>query len=240
MIFTNKLIDEMMISSYKTYYHRNLPHYQPIDHTFFITFRLTDSLPIKIISQLKAERQKELKLLAEYTNIKIRKEKYMNYQSQYFLKFDKLLVQNTSGPHWLNINDIAKTVCDEIVCGDGTDYDLIAYSVMPNHVHIVFTPIINQSKTIDRKRTYKKCPASFYLVTKILQVLKSKTALKCNKLLKRSGTFWHHESYDHVVRNNDELVKIVNYTLANPVKAGLADNWEEWKWNYYNPNYIVQ
>ena len=72
------------------------------------------------------------------------------------------------------------------------------------------------------------------IVTEILGKHKGSTARECNKLLNRSGKFWQHESYDHVVRNGKELNRIVNYVLYNPVKAGLCDEWEEWKYSYCN------
>ncbi|MEW6194689.1 MAG: hypothetical protein AB1521_06015 [Bacteroidota bacterium] len=73
---------------------------------------------------------------------------------------------------------------------------------------------------------------STYIVTKILQELKKFTARGCNKILNRSGSFWQHESYDHVVRNEAELNSIVTYVLNNPVKAGLVDNPDNWSWSY--------
>ena len=54
-----------------------------------------------------------------------------------------------------------------------------------------------------------------------------------NQRLGRSGAFWQHESYDHCVRNPNELKRIVTYVLNNPVKTGLVDRWEKWPWNYY-------
>ena len=80
--------------------------------------------------------------------------------------------------------------------------------------------------------------ASYYIVTKILQDLKSKTALKANKILNRSGAFWQHESYDHVVRDEKELRRIVEYVLNNPVKAGFCEKWEDWQWSYCNFNLL--
>ena len=62
--------------------------------------------------------------------------------------------------------------------------------------------------------------------------LKSYTSNECNKILKRTGSFWQHESYDHVVRNEEELNRIIHYTLNNPIKAKLVDNPEDWKWSY--------
>jgi REP element-mobilizing transposase RayT len=97
---------------------------------------------------------------------------------------------------------------------------------MPNHVHIVFTPIVSRTG------------CSTYIVTDILKSLKWYTALRCNKLLKHSGAFWQHESYDHVVQDEKELRRIVEYILNNPVKAGLCEKWEDWQWSYYNFNLI--
>ena len=76
--------------------------------------------------------------------------------------------------------------------------------------------------------------ASVYRVTKILQELKKFTAGRCNKVINRTGPFWQHESYDHVVRDADELKRIVMYVLNNPVKAGLSDTPEDWEYNYVN------
>ena len=77
------------------------------------------------------------------------------------------------------------------------------------------------------------------VVTNILRLIKGSTARECNKVLNRSGKFWQQESYDHVVRDNKELKRIVKYLLNNPVKAGLCERWEDWKWNYCNFDYFV-
>jgi len=64
----------------------------------------------------------------------------------------------------------------------------------------------------------------------IMHSLKSYTAHEANKLLSRTGSFWQHESYDHWVRDQDELERIVEYIKANPVKAGLAARAHEYLW----------
>jgi putative transposase len=88
---------------------------------------------------------------------------------------------------------------------------------MPNHVHLVIADNV------------KRSDASLY---RILQQLKSYTAVQANKLLNRGGAFWQHESYDHVVRDGEELERIVRYVLNNPVKAGLVEDWQNWNWSY--------
>lgn len=60
--------------------------------------------------------------------------------------------------------------------------------------------------------------------------LKSYTAHRANEILGRSGGFWQHESYDHWVRDEGELERIVEYIGANAVNAGLADRPQGWYW----------
>ncbi|HEX6982988.1 MAG TPA: transposase [Balneolaceae bacterium] len=108
---------------------------------------------------------------------------------------------------------------------DSKKYDLYVYCLMPNHVHLVFQHLNNASSS-------KSFP-----ITEIMKGLKRYTALKCNKTLGRKGAFWQSESYDRVIRNQDELEKTIRYTLNNPIKAGLVNYWQEWPYNYCKPEF---
>jgi REP element-mobilizing transposase RayT len=88
---------------------------------------------------------------------------------------------------------------------------------MPNHVHVVFT-VKSTGGELDSD------------LIPILHSWKSFTAHKANKLLKRHGEFWQSEYYDHLIRSEDEFSHYVNYTIQNPVKAGLCHAWREWPW----------
>ena len=77
-----------------------------------------------------------------------------------------------------------------------------------------------------------------YPLGSIMHSFKLFTARSANKFLDRSGAFWQHENYDHIIRNRDELIKIVEYVLYNPVKAGLTNYTDSYKWNYYDPELI--
>jgi REP-associated tyrosine transposase len=90
---------------------------------------------------------------------------------------------------------------------------------MPNHAHLVCTPLLKSENTN-------------YGLTEILHSLKSHTALEANKLLHRHGTFWQDESYDHFIRDENELERIIKYVLYNPVKANLVKQQSDWKWSY--------
>ena len=110
-------------------------------------------------------------------------------------------------------------VTESILFRDGKTYDLVAFCIMLNHVHLVCTPLEKLAKT-------------YYGLTEILHSVKRHTAREANKILQRKGTFWQDESYDHFIRDDAELERIVKYVLHNPVKAGLVKEQTDWKWNY--------
>lgn len=199
----------------RLYYRRRLPHYQPPHATFFTTFRLAGSLPDEVILDLKREHQLHEKRILELYEHDERRTHLEKVRLAYFDKFSRLLGQSTTGPQWLGNPQIAGLVADAIRYRDGRVYDLLAYCVMPNHVHAVFT--------------VERSDASLY---RILQSLKAYTAVKANDILHRSGAFWQHESYDHVVRKGEELERLILYVLNNPVEAGLVNVWTDWNWSY--------
>ena len=69
------------------------------------------------------------------------------------------------------------------------------------------------------------------LVEDAMKLLKGRSSYEANKVLYRHGPFWQHESYDHVVREN-EFARIVRYILLNPVQARLCARWQDWPWTY--------
>ena len=68
--------------------------------------------------------------------------------------------------------------------------------------------------------------------SEIMHSLKRYTARQANLILEREGQFWQHENYDHVIRDDGELDRIINYVIENPVKAGLVQHWRDWEWTY--------
>lgn len=205
------------------YYKRNLPHYQPAGGEFFTTFRLANSLPKPVISALKQEYQQLSKQEDpdESTN--------EHEQKKYFTKFDAFLDRSKSAKNWLTKDEIAQIVADKLHDFDDQWYKLICYCLMPNHVHLLFK--LNER---DKSRSTN----SQFPVTKILRLIKGSTAYQANKELNRTGAFWQHESYDHLVRNDEERENIIRYILLNPVKAGLVNSWKEWKWTYCKKGYL--
>lgn len=69
-----------------------------------------------------------------------------------------------------------------------------------------------------------------------MQSIKRFTALEINKIKMQTGSIWQPESYDHIISREDELYNTIHYVINNPVKAGLVDNWEDWKFTFLSDN----
>jgi REP-associated tyrosine transposase len=118
------------------------------------------------------------------------------------------------GAHWLDNPNVAQIVSEAIYFGERELklYDLIAFVVMPNHVHILIYPA-----------------AEMRIITK---TLKGFTARRANELLGRTGEpFWQVESFDHWVRSDAELQGLIDYVEENPVRAGFAERRDYWAWS---------
>ena len=83
---------------------------------------------------------------------------------------------------------------------------------MPNHVHLLLTPHIEPSEVLRR--------------------LKGASAREANRLLGLPGqSFWQDESYDYLVRGQEEFERMENYILQNPLRVGLARSEEKYPWS---------
>jgi putative transposase len=214
------------MNQHREYYHRHLPHWQPSGATFFVTFRLKGSLPFEVIQAIQKEQGREKVNLVNLSKDEHAKQNYLN-ERHYFDKWDGLLDKAEFGPRWLSQPEIAEIVKEALHYRDGRAYDLYAFCIMSNHVHTVFAPLERKSDC-QSDLQISSCPP----LNKIMQSLKRQTARKSNIVLGREGTFWQDESYDHVIRDNGEFERIVNYVLENPVKVGLASKWENWPWTF--------
>jgi REP element-mobilizing transposase RayT len=172
-----------------SYYQRRLPHWNPEDAAVFLTWRLFGSLPPS---------------RSEWERLPAGKR---------FTAEDQALL-HSAGPHFLNDDRVADCVAATFVYGAEKLhlYDLHAWVIMPNHVHILIRP-------------HGPLP-------RITRSIKSYSARQANRVLDRSGRpFWQIESFGHWVRNRAEFESIVHYIEFNPVKAGLVAAPEEWRWS---------
>jgi len=202
---------------YKPYYKRNLPHIQPPGATFFITFRLWGSLPTSVIQQLIDEEKRANENASRSHGNHLELEEKLH--EQIFTRLDHYLHQTKQGPDHLSNPDVIDIVARTMRTEDHTLYELLAYCIMPNHVHLLIKPLPSSS-------------GIEHSLASILQKLKGRTAFEVNQYLHSSGHFWQQESYDHFVRDAKELQRVVRYILNNPVTAGLTGSWRNWAGNY--------
>lgn len=213
----------------KTFYKNRLPHLVPIGAAFFVTFRLADSLPTTIIQQLKDEfEQKCHELTAKkipHLTARIREER-----KRYFGKFDHQLDTQPYGNCYLAQPEIAAIVANRIQHYDHQLYQLHAYCIMPNHVHLLIDTM-EQLKVADGDYSEDTTP-NYVQLNEIMRLVKGGSARLANQALGREGIFWMKDSYDHYVRNEREWGNIIRYILNNPVNAGLVNDWQVWPFSY--------
>ena len=214
----------LTIKAMKEFYRRHLPHWQPRNAVLFVTFRLKNSLPDEVIEALREERERERNLLAQLPESEQMQQNCLEAQ-RYFARWDTYLDRAEFGPRWLSQTEIAEIVNEALHYRDGHVYDLQAFCIMSNHVHVVFEPCKSECHSDLGSEYHSDLP-------KIMQSLKRHTARQANKILGREGAFWQDESYDHVIRDGEEYARIIHYVLENPVKAGLVSKWDEWQWTY--------
>jgi REP element-mobilizing transposase RayT len=113
--------------------------------------------------------------------------------------------------------DIAALVQKALLHFHTLRYDLHAWCVMPNHVHVAYTA------------RGEHTPADIH------HSWKSYTAHKANKILKRSDAFWESEGFDHLIRSVEDLEWFIEYIENNPVAAGLCASPIAWLWTSARP-----
>lgn len=227
---------------FKQFSERHRPHIHTPGKTLFVTYRLAGSIPKATLREYKAKKdwlENELrrvrKLADGYDTHELKKqfERVEQYKREWFVKFEDILHRAQTGPMWMQDDSVAEKVAENLHRLDGDAYTLDAFCVMSNHVHIVFKPFLSEAEL---KESLDENGRPIFLsehpgLSKIMHSLKGRAARECNLVLSRMGQFWEHESFDHVIRQG-KLMATIRYVLNNPVKAGLAIDWREWKWNY--------
>jgi REP element-mobilizing transposase RayT len=216
-------------------YTRNLPHIQPEDKIFFVTFRLHDSIPVSLVNQLRLQLKEEI---LKASKLPKSSETTYNLNKKFYAKYDELLDRETTGPHWLKDPNIAK-ICQNVFHEwDNEKYELYSYCIMSNHIHIVFKPTTKFLRMLSSKYESFNPQKILSVTTRIMYEIKKRTALLSNSKLGRTGKFWHTESYDHFVRDENELLRIILYVLNNPVKAKIVEDWRSYRWSFVREDYL--
>ncbi len=179
----------------------------PEGFPIFLTWNLKGAMPRTVLESLRNERlrleQQSPRGGEPPAARKIREWKIL------FAMADRHLDRATDGPMHLSDLKAAEIVEQAILSGVGDRYDLFAWCVMSNHVHVLLTPRV-ELKTVT-------------------QAIKGNTAFQINGLHNQRGrVFWQDESYDHWARDEEEMFRIIHYIENNPVAASLCQRPEDW------------
>lgn len=205
------------------FYRRYLPHWHPPEATYFITFRLAGTLPREVIEQV----ERELLAYRQQKNA----QSSLEEERHRFRQYERWLEKSPHGPTWLEQPAVAGVVRAEIHRLDQQRYTLLAYCIMPNHVHLLldfagYAPAQEKETPPPRHRDF---------LNETLRLIKGRSARFANQYLQRRGRFWQPESYDHVVRSPQSLLRIARYIAHNPVTAGLVRFWQHWPFTWVHP-----
>ena len=189
-----------------------LPHLKREGASYFVTFRLAGTLPRDVLLQFKAERE------AIIANAQAARRPLTWHEQEelfrwYSHRVDKYLDAG-HGDCWLKQPEMARLVAEAVQFHAGQRFDLHAWVVMPNHVHAVLRPRPQVT------------------LSQILKSWKGFTGCEANRVLNRKGnSFWQVESYDHLIRDDEDLHRCCQYTTMNPVQARLCEHAEDWRWS---------
>jgi REP element-mobilizing transposase RayT len=171
-----------------------LPHFDGGELAQFLTFRLHDALPQSAIVRWRNELKTEQPGFAE----------------SIMRRMVEAYLDQGHGACYLKDPRVATVVQDALLFHDGTKYRLAAWTIMPNHVHVLCTPSAGHN------------------LAEIMHSLKSYTANEANKILSRKGRFWQKEYFDRYIRNIRHYSKVLAYIENNPVKARLCEEPGDW------------
>lgn len=174
---------------YKSNY---LPHFDGGEIAQFVTYRLAGSLPKRVLNFYKQQLERDL--ISEV---------------QYHEQIDKYL-DSGKGADFLKLPKIALMVEGNLLRFHMLKYQLYAWVIMSNHVHLLFTPI------------------NGFSLASIIHSIKSYTSSEANKMLDRVGRFWARDYFDRYIRNEEHFRNTVDYINQNPVKARLCRRPEDW------------
>jgi REP element-mobilizing transposase RayT len=179
-----------------------LPHTEVPQGTYFLTFRLFDSLPRFVLSQYQQELEWKKRVQPNHSQILV---------NVYQAKIQKYL-DSSYGNCWLRDPRIASFILDAFRKHQDDWYILHACTIMPNHVYALFS--LKSANDL----------------SEVIRNLKGSTAFYANKILQRSGIFWQREYFERIVKSKRQFEFVIRYTYRNPVKAGLCDDPFKWPW----------
>lgn len=197
-LVARKLTREEKIVGFRGWHERGyLPHRDEPGLTQFVTFRLADSFPVQLREQWE-----------KLFQIEDQRERRTQLEAWLDLGY---------GECHLKHERIARSVAETLRSADGQRCHLLAFTIMPNHLHVLF-------KTVSVP------------MAKLLKDWKGGTSRAANRILGRKGEpFWQADYWDTYMRDVEHEQTTIRYMKNNPVKAGLVKAWKDWLWTYIAP-----
>lgn len=183
------------------YQSNRIPHWRQDGCTYFVTFRLADSLPSEVLARIEKERNSWLlergKTFEQLTEPQ---------RHEYLRHFSRVLEDSLDegrGECLLRDPMLRSKVQSALQHFDGTRLRLGGFVIMPNHVHSLITPVDGED------------------LESLLKSIKGFSARQMNGAMEGSGQVWQRDNYDHLVRDGDQLRLFQRYIANNPTKSGL-------------------
>ena len=187
---------------------RHLPHWRVLDKPYFVTFRLKNTIPENVVKELHAERIKLEKA-------KVNQEEIDKFERYEFTKIEFILDNLNNDLCYLKNPKIASLVMNSFIFIEKRfRWNFPCLTIMPNHVHCL------AAKQTDTNVSLETALGS----------LKQHVSHEANKILGTNGRMWCYENFYHWCRTPESVEKFIEYIKDNPVKAGLVNDWRDWKW----------
>jgi REP element-mobilizing transposase RayT len=189
-------------------YHRNLPHWRQPGATYFLTFRLGDSVPSEVIDDIQRERRTWQRRLEEERAKHGDAlpdpllEDYQAFLLQTYRRLEKVMDAG-HGSCLLRETTARDVVSDALKFFHGERYEMHVFVVMPNHVHLSVRPLDE------------------WQIEQLVQSWKSFSSKAINKRMGRTGTLWQEDCWDRIVRDDAHWFRVMRYILRNPDNAKL-------------------
>jgi putative transposase len=191
-----------------------LPHWQQKGAVYFLTFRLADAIPKLLLDQWSAEREAWLAHHPQPWTGEV--------EVEYHRRFSSAMERWLDAGHGscaLRDSECRAHVEDALRHFDCDRFVHIAWVIMPNHVHVLFVPKEKQGGAV----SYRPSLNHSWKLEEIVHSWKRHSAVRINRLLGRTGTFWQKDYFDRLVRDQDHFANCVRYIRRNPVKAKLRE-----------------
>lgn len=201
-----------------------------------LTIRAADAISPERLQELRVWREEQLQLAP--ADPKFAGRYRIRIQQRYFAEYDRVLDDNRKDQALLN-RRLASLIRRQLFAQQGV-YRLVAYSIMPNHVHIMLQPR-EVPASGPQSVPHRVAASDLHIPDRMdeqpdirsplvdyLRELKATTARAAGALPGDLGLHWHDASFDYWIRSPAELSDLVEYVADNPVAVGLVRSPEQW------------